>query len=177
MAVRGKMLENSGDLMSIVVLEAGAAWPPWLTDYQRLAPNAVVIAQATSEASEVFQRRVMARVKEAAQSGGLRLRVGVIVASEQPGHDRSLLRQNVARALVTAMDKTHEAELVLAGDGEELEASRHELFALAGSLCEELGGAHINVRVRFTHGRSGVIQAVPGPGAPLEASNAAARGR
>lgn len=154
------MPENSGDLMSIVVLEAGAAWPPWLTEYQRLAPNAVVIAQASSEPSEVFEKRVLHRIAEAANSAWLRVRVGVIVSADQAGHDRSVLRRNVARALLKAMGTAQEAELVLAGDSEELDASRHDLFALAGSLCEELAGARINVRVRFASGRSGVMRSV-----------------
>jgi hypothetical protein len=154
------MPDNSGDLMSIVVLEAGAAWPPWLTEYQRLAPNAVVIAQASSESSETFQSRVLHRVEEAAHSGDARLRVGVIVSADQLGQQRVLLRQHVARALLKAMGTAHEAELVLAGDSEELGESRHELFELAGILCEELGGTHVNVRVRFSNGRSGVMRAV-----------------
>jgi hypothetical protein len=154
------MLENSGDLMSIVVLEAGAAWPPWLTEYQRLAPNAVVIAQASAESSETFERRVLHRIAEASHTTWLRVRVGVIVSADQPGHDRSALRENVARALLKAMGTAQEAELVLSGDGDELEASRHELFALAGDLCEELTGARINVRVRFASGRSGVMRSV-----------------
>ncbi len=154
------MLENSGDLMSIVVLEAGAAWPPWLSEYQRLAPNAVVIAQASAESSEVFEARVLHRIAEASQSKWLRVRVGVIVSADQDGQDRSGLRRNVARALLSAMGTSQEAELVLSGDSEELEASRHQLFALAGSLCEELSGTRINVRVRFASGRSGVMRSV-----------------
>ena len=154
------MLENSGDLMSIVVLEAGAAWPPWLSEYQRLAPNAVVIAQAFSESSDVFESRVLHRVEEAVHSGDLRLRVGVIVSADQPGQSRLSLRQNVARALLKAMGTAHEAELVLAGDSEELGASRHELFELAGSLCEELCGSRVNVRVRFSSGKSGIMRSV-----------------
>lgn len=154
------MPESSGDLMSIVVLEAGAAWPAWLTEYQRLAPNAVVIAQASVESSEVFQRRVLSRVAEASHTESARVRVGVIVSADQPGQQRGALRQGVARALLKAMGTAHEAELVLAGASEELGASRHELFALAGSLCEELGGTRVNVRVRFAGGRSGVMRSV-----------------
>jgi hypothetical protein len=154
------MLENSDDLMSIVVLEAGAAWPAWLTEYQRLAPNAVVIAQAASEPTDVFETRVLHRVKEASVNGVARVRVGVIVVADVPGQQRSLMRQNVARALLKAMGKNHEAELVLGGDSEELDGSRHEMFELAGTLCEELGGTRVSVRVRFSNGRSGVMRSV-----------------
>jgi hypothetical protein len=157
------MLENSDDLMSIVVLEAGAAWPAWLAEYQRLAPNAVVIAQAAAEAPQAFQARVLHRVTEASNSNGARVRVGVIVVADVPGQQRSSLRQNVARALLKAMGatgKNHEAELVLGGDSEELDDSRHEMFALAGTLCEELGGTKVSVRVRFSNGKSGVMRSV-----------------
>ncbi len=154
------MLENSGDLMSIVVLEAGAAWPPWLVEYQRLAPNAVVIAQAAAERSDVFESRVLHRIAEAANTDWLRVRVGVIVSADQPGEDRSALREKIARALLRAMGTVQEAELVLAGDSDELDTSRHQLFALAGNLCEELTGARVNVRVRFCSGRSGVMRSV-----------------
>jgi hypothetical protein len=157
------MLENSDDLMSIVVLEAGAVWPPWLTEYQRLAPNAVVIAQAASEPAAAFQSRVLHRVAEAAATGSgvrVRVRVGVIVSVDSPAEERIMLRQNVARALLKAMGTGHEAELVLAGDSEELEASRQQLFELAGTLCEELGGSLVNVRVRFSNSKSGVMRSV-----------------
>jgi hypothetical protein len=153
------MLENSDDLMSIVVLEAGAAWPSWLTEYQRLAPNAVVIAQATAESVEIFEARVVHRIEEAIHHHA-RVRVGAIVSADSPDQDRLPLRQRVARALLKAMRDVQEAELVLAGDSEELEGSRHEMFALAGTLCEELGGSHVNVRVRFSHSRSGVMRSV-----------------
>lgn len=156
------MLENSDDLMSIVVLEAGAVWPPWLTEYQRLAPNAVVIAQAHTESADVFQTRVLHRIAEAATASGngVRVRVGVIVSVDSPADDRVALRQNVSRGLLKAMGTGHEAELVLAGDSEELEASRQQLFELAGTLCEELSGALVNVRVRFSNSKSGIMRSV-----------------
>jgi hypothetical protein len=52
----------------------------------------------------------------------------------------------------------HEAELVLAGDGHELDRSRQDLFELAGALCQELGGTGVSVRVRFSHAKSGVMR-------------------
>lgn len=154
------MLENRDDLMSIVVLEAGASWPPWLTEYQRLAPNAVVIAQAAAESAAVFEKRVLHRITEASVSGTGRIRVGVIVSADAGSEPRFEMRQNVARGLLKAMGTSHEAELVLAGDSEELDASRHQMFALAGTLCEELGGTNVSVRVRFSNGRSGVMRSV-----------------
>ena len=155
------MLENRDDLMSIVVLEAGASWPPWLSEYQRLAPNAVVIAQAAAEPAAVFESRVLHRIAEASANSDVGpIRVGVIVSADTAAESRLAMRQNVARALLQAMGKSHEAELVLAGDSEELESSRQAMFVLAGSLCEELGGTNVSVRVRFSNGKSGVMRSV-----------------
>lgn len=156
------MLESSSDdSLSIVVLEAGAAWPSWLAEYQRLAPNSVVIAQASAESAESFQARVLHRVSEArARREEAPVRVGVIVAVDHPEEKRMELRQSVARALVEAMSSQQEADLILAGDSEELNQSRHELFALAGALCDELRGKGVNVRVRFTSATSGVMRTV-----------------
>jgi hypothetical protein len=163
--VEGNMLENSDDLMSIVVLEAGAAWPGWLAEYQRLAPNAVVIAQARGEDPNAFRARVVHRITEATTSSGARVRVGVIVARGSPDEARLPLRENVARAILSVMAPAREAELVLAGDGHEMDESRQELFELAGALCEELGGTQVSVRVRFSNGKSGVMRSAA-PSAP-----------
>ena len=154
------MLENRDDLMSIVVLEAGAAWPAWLTEYQRLAPNAVVIAEARTEGTQSFQARVVHRVVEATAHSGPRVRIGVMVMVSEASDEREAARKAIGGALLRAMGPSQEAELVLASDGQELDASRHALFTLAGTLCEELGGTHVNVRVRFSNGKSGVRRAV-----------------
>ena len=153
------MLENSDDLMSIVVLEAGTAWPAWLAEYQRIAPNAVVVAQAHLERTDVFRSRVLHRIEEATSRSGARVRVGVIVVADSTDCEKLNLRESVARGILKAMGSHGEAELVLAGDGGESAPSRHELFALAGVLCEELGGTNVSVRVRFT-GKSGVMRAL-----------------
>jgi hypothetical protein len=154
------MQESRDDLMSIVVLEAGATWPAWLVEYQRLAPNAVVIAQARAESMDSFRGRVIHRMEEARTAAGARVRVGVIVAAPVAGEERLSFREGVARALLQSMGSGSEAELVLAGDGHETDPSRHELFAIAGALCEELGGSKVNVRVRFSNSRSGVMRSV-----------------
>jgi hypothetical protein len=157
------MLDSSDDLMSVVVLEAGAAWPPWLTEYQRLAPNAVVIAQARSDAPDAFRSRVVHRIAEATAGTGARVRVGVIVAGDSQDDERLAQREQVARAILKAMGTGREAELVLAGDAQELEGPRHELFGLAGALCQQLGGTNVSVKVRFSsgpHSKSGVMRSV-----------------
>jgi hypothetical protein len=156
------MVENRDDLMSIVVLEAGASWPSWLTEYQRSAPNAVVIAQAESESPDIFGRRVLHRVEEAASLELQKVRVGVLVSRGFGDHPTLVMRDRLARALLRVMMESGRGELVLAGDGTDGDAARHQLFGLAGSLCEELGGTKVNVRVRFAH-KSGVMRSVTPP--------------
>ena len=67
-----------------------------------------------------------------------------------------------------------DGKVVLAGDGHDGDPARHELFALAGVLCEELGGSKINVHVRFSNGKSGVMRSVA-PSTP-DAETSASKG-
>ena len=128
------MLENSDDLMSIVVLEAGAAWPTWLTEYQRLAPNAVVIAQARSELPDAFRSRVLHRLAEAMASAGARIRVGVLVAGDSPDDDRLALRGQLARPFSKRGSGTKRARNggAARADGARNELSAGGSFARAG---------------------------------------------
>lgn len=162
------MLEDNDDLMSIVVLEAGATWPLWLTEYQRIAPNAVVVAQDSAESAEAFGKRVVHRIADAISKSGSRVRVGVLVAASSRDEARAPMREGVARAILKALGSQQEAELVLASEGGEADPSRQELFTLAGTLCEELAGTSVNVRVRFT-GKSGVMRSVGSPAADADA--------
>lgn len=151
------MLQSSDDPMSIVVLEAGAVWPAWLAEYQRLAPNAVVIAQARAETPVAFRGRVVHRITEATGSGKARVRVGVIVAGDG-GEESTSVREAIARAILKLMKAGSEAELMLAGEGQE--SDRAQLFSLAGVLCQGLGGTGVSVKVRFSSARSGVMRSV-----------------
>jgi len=154
------MLDTRDELMSIVVLEAGATWPSWLSEYQKLAPNAVVIAQARAEAIDAFRTRVIHRITEATTSSGAEVRVGVIVTAGSLEEARFMFRESVARAILEVMGSSTEAELVLAGEGHDGDPARQELFTLAGALCEQPGGTKVNVRVRFASGKSGVMRTV-----------------
>ena len=88
-------------------------------------------------------------------------------------------------ALLRVMVQKRQGELVLAAHANADAEQRHELFALAGTLCDELGGTEVTVRVRFGSGRpesgvSGVMKSVaPGanPDAAEEAERIALNGR
>jgi len=153
---REKMVEND-DSMSIVVLEVTAAWPSWLADYQLLAPNAVVIAQAPSENASAFEARVTGRLNEVAQRGAP-VRVAVVVTNCDVSGAHLKMREQITRTMLRVLRHPEEPELVLAAETDDLQ-TRHGLFALAGALCEAAGGL-VNVRVRLSSHQSGLMLSV-----------------
>lgn len=160
------MDDDVDNMLCVVVLESGAGWPPWIGEYQAVAPNSVVIAQAPEESAEAFGARALGRLQEVT-SGRAKLRVAIVASSPSPSKEQLEQRYAICRTLVHAMADSPRADLVLAGDGDGSDQSRHELFALAGALCDELRGSELSVRVRFAEGRqkSGTMRSV----APLQA--------
>lgn len=154
-------MDDVDNMLCVVVLEAGSSWPPWIGEYQAVAPNSVVIAQAPQESPEKFELRAIHRLEEV-MAGRATLRVGIVVSNASSVEAQLSERYGVCRMLVRAMAKSERAELVLAGDGGGSDQSRHELFALAGTLCDELRGSELSVSVRFADGRpkSGTMRSV-----------------
>jgi hypothetical protein len=149
---------------SIVVIEAGAGWPQWITEYQRRAPNASVIAQAASETPAEFGGRALHRLNEI-QRGPGRLGVGILLCTERVGEELRTARRRVAHAIVEALHGS--GDLVLAAI-EGTEAFQQELFVLAGDLCEDQSVARVNVRVRFGTSQSGTMPSVLPVGMEME---------
>ena len=141
---------------SIVVIEAGAGWPQWITEYQRRAPNASVIAQTATETPGDFGGRALHRLEEIKRGPG-RLGVGILLCSEGAGEDLRTARRRVAHAIVAALHGS--GDLVLAAV-EGTEAFQQELFVLAGDLCEDQSVPRVNVRVRFGTSQSGTMPSV-----------------
>jgi hypothetical protein len=141
---------------SIVIIEAGAGWPQWITEYQRHAPNASVIAQAASEAPDGFGGRALHRLEEI-QLGPGRLVVGILVCTEGAAEELRAARRRVAHAIVEALHGS--GDLVLAAV-EGSDAFQQELFVLAGDLCEDQSVPRVNVRVRFGTSQSGTMPSV-----------------
>jgi hypothetical protein len=150
---------------SIVVIEAGAGWPQWITEYQRRAPNASVIAQTASEAPSDFGARALHRLAEI-QRGPGRLGVGILLCSEGVTEELRAARRRVAHAIVEALHGS--GDLVLAAI-EGTEVFQQELFVLAGDLCEDQSVPRVNVRVRFGASQSGTMPSVLPGTAELEA--------
>jgi len=155
------MDQDVDNLLCVVVLEAGSTWPPWINEYHAVAPNSVVIAQAPEETPHQFGLRASHRLEEIS-TGRAKLKVGVVVASTKASDEQLTERHAICRTLVRAMTSSERSDLVLAGEGKGSDQNRHDLFALAGTLCDELRGSELSVSVRFVDGRpeSGTMRSV-----------------
>jgi hypothetical protein len=155
-------------LLSVVVLELGSTWPPWLGEYQKQAPNSVVIAQSAGESGAEFAQRITRKMDEIAARDAL-IHAGLLVCNGALDADSVAGRERICSALLHVMLQKQHGELVLAGDTTADDQLRHALFALAGTLCDELRGTKVSVRVRFdtvrpAPGTSGVMKSVAPPG-------------
>ena len=147
------MKDADETLLSVVVLELGSSWPPWLAEYQRHAPDSVVIAQSADESGAQFAFRVGRKMAEIG-THHVAIHAGLLVSNGQLDAASITARERICAALLRLMLAKQQGQLVLVGDARAGEAVRHELFALAGSLCDDLRGSQVSVRVRFDTGRS-----------------------
>jgi len=149
------MTEQNEVLSSIMVLEAGAVWPPSILEYQQRAPNAIVVAHAAGESMDGLALRVLRRLN----GSSLRLTVGLVACapSLDPVHLRA--RERICKSLLSALRAEERGELVLCAVDDGREDTKHAVFELAGSLCEGLGEGAPSVRLRFVSGRhhSGIV--------------------
>jgi hypothetical protein len=139
--------------LSLIVLEQQAKWPACANQYQTDHPNSLVEAQPNEETAADFVERVGRRIASLA-SKGMQPRVAIIATNSRLDPATLKARHRMAQLAVQAMGLS--GELVLSaslGDyspaDEHGELVRHELFALAGTLCDELAGTDIGVSVRF----------------------------
>jgi hypothetical protein len=140
---------------SIVIIEAGAGFPAWITEYQQRAPNAAVVAQTAGESAVAFRARVLHRLDEITRSGVLS--IGIALCVEGAGGEQRAARASICREIVGRLRAS--GDLVIAAmDGDQ--AFKHELFALAGELCSTDRVPHVNVRVRFANNQSGTMPSV-----------------
>jgi hypothetical protein len=165
-------------MLSVVVLELGSAWPPWLVEYQQHAPNSVVIAQSADESGSNFALRITRKMDEIA-ARDLTIHAGLMVCNGRLDAASVVARERMCAALLRVMLQKQHGELVLAGDVTASEDVRHVLFTLAGTLCDDLRGTKVSVRVRFDSVRpapsvSGVMKSVAPP-APEPATPARER--
>jgi len=148
--------ESPSDVCSMVVMEVGAIFPPFVAEYQKSAPNSLVEVQTTSESPAQFAQRVIRKLELV--NGDLR--VAIVAANAETHEDSAAARYRIARALLRVMAKRGSGEIVLTSDA--TDDVRQALFALAGTLCEDLRGTDLGVRVRFSGAgaESGTIRSV-----------------
>jgi hypothetical protein len=158
--VVGELKPESDNLSSIVVVELGAGWPHWLVDYQRAAPNSIVVAQAVGDTPHDFAARALHRIAEAKVAHDRLVRVGVMVCNGEPDPELLTVRRSICTELLGVLMRSG-SELVLAVNDRH-EGSKHAIFALAGDLCEVVGDPQVSVRVRFfaESGGSGTMPSV-----------------
>jgi hypothetical protein len=152
------MNEKTDGLGSVVVLEEGAEYPSWIAEYQRRAPNCVVIAHMNGESMEDLASRVVRRLPELNGE----LRVGIVACAPTVDEVHLALREQLCRTLLVSLNPRGGGEVVLAASLSGSDGSKHAIFELAGSLCERLRGSNRVVRVRFSSGRaeSGLLPSV-----------------
>ena len=165
------MEQSDETLLSVVVLEHGATWPPWLAEYQTRAPNSIVIAQSADESAPTFAQRIARKMDEVGARDAP-IHAGLLVSNGALDLLSIDARQAICGSLLRLMLKKQRGELVLASDVTAGDDVRHQLFALAGTLCDELSGSKVTVRVRFDTIRpspsvSGVMKSVT-PVTPAE---------
>ena len=158
------MQQPDETLLSVVVLERGSSWPPWLAEYQAHAPNSIVIAQSADESAALFAQRIGRKMDEISAHEEA-IHAGLLVSNGALDAASIDARQAICGAFLRVMLKKQRGELVLASDVTAGDDVRHQLFALAGTLCDELGGSQVSVRVRFdtirpTPAASGVMKSV-----------------
>jgi hypothetical protein len=141
---------------SLAMVESGARWPAVAEELQRRTAHIVVEAQAAGESAEEFAFRVARRLRILALNG-IGLEIAVLAVGDEVNLSLLSSREELARAALGAMLATGGGELIIVADEEADGDVRHELFALAGRLIDELAGQPVGVRVRFAGlTRSGV---------------------
>jgi hypothetical protein len=131
---------------SIVVMEVGTSFPSFVGEYQQFAPNSLVEVQMANESPAQFAQRVIKKLDHVTGE----LRVAIIATNGETHEECASARYRVARAILRIMARGGAGEIVLTSDGDE--NVRQSLFALAGTLCEDLRGSELGVRVRFSEG-------------------------
>jgi hypothetical protein len=145
------MQEPSEGDASLVVVEAGAKWPTCAGEYQQTQPNSVVEIQAESESGAAFVARVRRRIAALRTRGNVR--VGLLAANGEVDRAAKHAKYELARVLARALEGSGELVLTASLASGDAESLRHELFALAGALCDELKGDNVSVSVRFSDAR------------------------
>jgi hypothetical protein len=124
----------------------------------RVAPDGgeetVVVTQWTGEPPSSLIIRVAARIV-AIERSGKKVDRAVLLVGQQRDQRTIAARREVARALLSHLDASSGAELVLDAVGVPADF-RHELLSEVEALLEELEQPSVPIRLQFRHERAAV---------------------
>ena len=140
-------MQLSGVLL--VIIENGAALPPWLGSCQGKVSDTVVLVCASDEISTRFSARAIQRVAALSDSDQ-RIQTAVLVPSDLAVNGEVLAtRLNVTQAILAHMARYGRGQLLLL-TGRDLQPNAQlQLLNLAGTLTERLHGTKMTVALRF----------------------------
>jgi hypothetical protein len=126
-------------MVSLVVMEPGSEWPGHLGDHS----NVVAFTQKREKLLQRTQEE-LDTLRRSQQS----VRVAVLACNGATDGGDDGYRAQIARTLLAAVKDTSFGRLVLSGG--ESPRLRQELFALAGTLSEQLRGTTATMSLRFS---------------------------
>lgn len=142
------MTEDS-QVLTLLLIENGAPWPAWSADLRARAPNMVLEAQMEAESMEAFGQRVMQRIERLVERHDRVL--GAAYLCGLGDSSRDTVRQRICRALIGALDKATDAELIVGGavreQGVAADRERARLLALWTALSEQSANHPVSIRL------------------------------
>jgi|SRR5580658_5167379 hypothetical protein len=133
-------------MVSLVVMEPGSAWPGHVGDHSNLV--------AFSQKGEKLLQRTQEKL-DTLRRGQQNVRVAVLACNEETEGAVDGYRAKIARTLLAAVKDATFGRLVLSASGGASLRLRQELFALAGTLSEQLRGTSATVSLRFPEASRG----------------------
>ena len=133
---------------AMIVMERGGDWPGQIGD----ATNVVAFGQGCDDLLQ-STREKLGTLHRGHQS----VRVAVLACGSAEGAVAAGRRAQLARLLLAAVASTTCGRLILSASGCASPQLREEMFSLAGTLTEELGGTTATVSLRFAEALDGRV--------------------
>jgi hypothetical protein len=140
-------------ITAMVVMEPGSDWPGRIGD----STHVVAFGHGADDLLLRTQRKIDAISRREAG-----IRVAILACSAATGGPTSDDRAELARTLLGAVRSTAHGKLILSASARASLELRRQLFSLAGSLSDELGGSSATVSLRFSEGSRRRLAAVDG---------------
>ena len=132
-------MTRDSQVLTLLLIEKGAPWPTWSADLRARAPNMVLEAQMEAETMEAFGQRVLQRIERIVERHDRVLGAAYLCGMGDASQDA--VRQMICRALLGALDKPSQAELIVGGavgaHGLAADGARSRLLGLWTALSEQ----------------------------------------